>query len=132
MFRTSSGQMQSLKIICGDPTERNCFPSFFLESGMLTEFWQRVVSTVESHLELRPSLVEFEVAYQARGKRDLRVLFMKDRRACGSSHGERLKFRPSQEQFGPDVDHILQSRFFRISEMLQGLLEHSITACHVN
>jgi hypothetical protein len=27
---------------------------------------QRVVSTVESHLELTPSLVEFEMAYQAR------------------------------------------------------------------
>jgi hypothetical protein len=31
-----------------------------------TKFLERVVSTVESHLELKPSTVEFEMAYQAK------------------------------------------------------------------
>ncbi len=33
---------------------------------MDTKFLERVVSTVESQLELRPSSIEFEMAYQAR------------------------------------------------------------------
>lgn len=33
---------------------------------MDAKFLERVVSTIESHLELRPSSIEFEMAYQAR------------------------------------------------------------------
>lgn len=51
---------------------------------MDTKFLQRVLSTVETHLEARPSAVEFELAYQARTACDRIRFAIKNTEQCAT------------------------------------------------
>ncbi len=57
---------------------------------MDTKFLQRVLSTVEAHLDSRPSAVDFELAYQARTACDRIRFAIKNTEQC-AAHSPQLR-----------------------------------------